>query len=69
MIDLKQGTLAGISGPVYGPFNGLETPLASLSVEIPPEALADLENSIGGTQGFGMMPAMDTLQEIIIIAF
>ena len=69
MIDLKQGTLAGISGPVYGPFNGLETPLASLSVEIPPEALADLENSIGGTQGFGMMPAMDTLQDITVIAF
>ena len=47
VIDLKQGTLAGISGPVYDAFNGLETPLASLAVAIPPEALADLENSIG----------------------
>ena len=38
VIDHKQGTLSGISGPVYDAFNGLETPLASLAVAIPPES-------------------------------
>ena len=51
VIDAKQGTLAGISGPVYDAINGPGTPLVSLAVAIPPEALADLEDSIAGYPG------------------
>lgn len=69
VIDVKQGTLAGISGPVYDAFNDLGTPLVSLAVAIPPETLAGLENSMGGAQGFGMMPAMESLQDITVMAF
>ncbi|MDA0735355.1 MAG: hypothetical protein O2860_12375 [Chloroflexi bacterium] len=36
---------------------------------IPPETLAGLENSMGGAQGFGMMPAMESLQDITVMAF
>ena len=46
VIDVNQGTLSGISGPVYDAFNCLGISLVSLAAAIPPEALADFEDSI-----------------------
>ncbi len=69
VIDVKQGDMAGISGPVYDAFNDMGTPLVSLAVAIPPETVANLEDSMGGAQGFGMVPAMDALQDISVMGF
>lgn len=59
VIDVEQGALSWSSGPVYDAFNGPGTRLVSLAVAIPPEALADHKDFMGGAQGFGIMPAMD----------
>jgi len=68
VIDLQQGNLAGISGPVYDAFNDLGTPLVSLAATIPPETLAGVADSMGGDQGFGMIPAMGSLHDITVMA-
>lgn len=73
VIDVKQGDLAAISGPVYQSFidlgTDLGTPLISLAATVPPEALAGMGDSIGDGQGFGMVPAMESLKNVSVISF
>ena len=67
-MEEMQGNLAAISGPVYQAFNDLGTPLIGLAATVPPDALADLGDSLGDGQGFGKVPAMASLQDITVFA-
>ena len=69
VVDVQQGNLAGVSGRLYDTFTELGSPLGSIAVAVPPEALEELQDSQGGGAGFGMMPAMEAIQDIQIIAF
>jgi hypothetical protein len=68
VIDVQQGNLDRISGKVYDTFNGLGDPLFSMAMEVPPDAMTDLDDSFGGGQGFGMMPAMDAFRDLDVIS-
>jgi hypothetical protein len=68
VIDVRQGNLDPISGKVYDTFNDLGDPLFSMAMQIPPEALADLDDSFGGGQGFGMMPAMNAFRDLDVLS-
>ena len=46
VIDVKQGTLSGISGPVYDSFNYLGIPFVGLAAAILLEPLTDFEDSM-----------------------
>jgi hypothetical protein len=68
VIDVQDGKLDRISGKVHDTFNDLGDPLFSMAMQMPPEALADLDDSLGGGQGFGMMPAMDAFRDLDVLS-
>jgi hypothetical protein len=68
VIDVRDGKLDRISGKVYDTFNDLGDPLFSMAMSVPPEAMADWQDSMGGGQGFGMMPAMDAFQDLDVLS-
>ncbi|HZA23577.1 MAG TPA: hypothetical protein VFA32_13420, partial [Dehalococcoidia bacterium] len=68
VIDVQDSKLDRISGKVHDTFNDLGDPLFSMAMQMPPEALADLDDSLGGGQGFGMMPAMDAFRDLDVLS-
>lgn len=68
VIDVHQGNLDRASGKLYDTFTSLGEPLFSMAMEVPPDAMQELEDSIGGGQGFGMMPALDAFGDLDIIS-
>ena len=68
VIDVRDGKLDRISGKVYDTFNDLGDPLFSMAMAVPPEAMADWQDSMGGGQSFGMMPAMDAFHDLEVIS-
>jgi hypothetical protein len=46
----------------------LGDPLFSMALAAPPEALTELEDSLGDSEGFGMMPAMTAFQDLDVVS-
>ena len=68
VIDVQEGDQPRVSGKVYDTFMGLGDPLFSMALSVPPEALTELEDSLGEAEGFGMMPAMTAFRDLDIVS-
>jgi hypothetical protein len=68
VIDVQEGDQPRVSGKVYDAFVRLGNPLFSMALAAPPEALTELEDSLGDGEGFGMMPAMTAFQDLDVVS-
>jgi hypothetical protein len=67
VIDVSQGNLPAISGKVQDTFTNLGSPMFRMALTISPEALANLDDSMG--DGMGFAPAINTaIQNLDVVA-
>ena len=72
VIDVQDGTRDSVSGQVYDAFNDLGDGLFRLALELPPEALQDLDQPLEGFPGLdggfdGLPISLDALKDLEII--
>jgi hypothetical protein len=68
VIDVQEGDQPRVSGKVYDAFVRLGNPLFSMALAAAPEALTELEDSLGDGEGFSMMPAMTAFQDLDVVS-
>jgi hypothetical protein len=59
VIDVQQGNMARASGKVFDSYQGLGQPLFKMAMDVPPEALAELDNAGGGFMPFSVEALRD----------
>ena len=65
VIDVKQGNMARASGKVFDSYQDLGQPLFKMAMEVPPEALAELQDDIGGG---GFIPfSVEALRDLDVV--
>ncbi len=64
VIDVQQGNMARASGKVFDSFQDLGQPLFKMAMDVPPEALAELDNAGSG----GFMPfSVEALRDLDVV--
>jgi hypothetical protein len=70
VIDVHQGDLPAISGPVWDSFQSLGTPLFRMAAEVPPDALAESSEALDDVPGLGGMPlGLEALNALTLVGF
>ncbi|MFQ6029011.1 MAG: hypothetical protein ACE5Q6_16140 [Dehalococcoidia bacterium] len=67
VIDVWDSSLPPISGKAYDTFSSMGTPLLRMAMTVPPEALGELNNSLGSGMSFAPA-AMSAVQDLEVVA-